>query len=206
MCENFSQEVTKMNFSKGENSTGILSVKVFWKSPLYLKEGVQSAVILENTKIVVYPVKNNCRRLDFRIELKALENGIRIGGSADEKGYSGFSVRLPLVPGMKFTSNRADVIPQNLAVAAGPEMDISGPVGKDGKLAGVMMVCHPSNPGFPQQWIIRKERSMQNCAWPGNRTVDIPKSKPLILNYSVIIHRGGAENRQLQTILGSIMK
>jgi hypothetical protein len=206
MCENFFQEVTRMSFKKGAHSTGILALKVLWKSPLWQKNGEPGAVILENTEISVFPVVNDCRRIDFRIELKALENGIRIGGSEDEKGYSGFSVRLPLAPGMKFTSNGADVIPQNLAVAAGPEMDISGPVGKDGKQAGVMMVCHPSNPGFPQQWIIRKERSMQNCSWPGNRTVTISKSKPLILKYSVIIHRGGAANKQLQAILGSILK
>jgi hypothetical protein len=206
MCENFSQDVAKMSFTKGENSTGILSVKVLWKSPLYLKNGEQSAVILENTKIVVYPVKNDCRRIDFQIELNALEKGIRIGGSEDEKGYSGFSVRIPLVAGMKFTSSGAVVVPQNLAISAGPEMDISGPVGKDGKIAGIMMICHPSNPDFPEKWIIRKERSMQNCAWPGNRTVDILKSKPLILNYSVIIHRGGADNGALPFVLTSILK
>ncbi len=205
MCENFSQEVAKLNFSKGEHSTGILSVKVLWKSPYWLKKGVQSAVILENTKIFIFPVMNDCRRIDFRIELNALEDGIRIGGSEDEKGYSGFSVRIPLIQGMKFTSSGAEVIPQNLAVTAGAEMDISGPVGKDGKMAGIMMICHPSNPDFPEKWIIRKERSMQNCAWPGNRTVDIPKSKPLILSYSVIIHRGGADNTALSSLLASIL-
>jgi len=205
MCENFSQEVTEMSFNKGEHSTGILSVKVLWKSPRWLKNGVQSAVILENTKIATFPVVSGCRRIDFRIELNALENGIRIGGSEDEKGYSGFSVRIPLVQGMKFTSSGEEVIPQNLAVTAGPEMDISGPVGKDGKMAGIMMVCHLSNPDFPEKWIIRKERSMQNCAWPGNRTVEILKSKPLILNYSVIIHRGGADNTALSSVLASIL-
>ncbi len=206
MCENFSQEVTKLSFSKGENSTGILTVKVLWKSPYWLKKGVQSAVLLENTKIHIFPEMNGCRRIDFCLELNALEDGIRIGGSEDEKGYSGFSVRIPLVQGMKFTSSGAEVIPQNLAVTAGAEMDISGPVGKDGKMAGIMMICHPTNPDFPEKWIIRKERSMQNCAWPGNRTVAIPKSKPLILNYSVIIHRGGADNIALSSVLASILK
>jgi len=206
LCENFSQEIDKVSFSNGKNSTGILAVEVLWKSPLWLKNGVQSAVILENTTITVFPVVNDCRRIDFRIELKALEDGIRIGGSQDEKGYSGFSVRMPLVPGMKFTSAGANVVPQNLTITAGPEMDISGAVGKDSKLAGIMMVCHSSNPDFPQKWIIRKEKSMQNCAWPGNATVEIPGSKPLILNYSVIIHRGDANNTGLQTILKSILE
>ena len=205
MCENFSQEVTKVSFDKGLHSTGILSVKVLWKSPLWLKNGIQSAVMFENTKITIFPVEKDCRRVDFRIELKALEDGIRIGGSQDEKGYSGFSVRMPLVPGMKFTSAGATIMPQNFAVTAGPEMDISGPVGKAGKLAGIMMVSHTSNPDLPQKWIIRKEKSMQNCAWPGNRTVEIKVSKPLILNYSVIIHRSDAGNAGLQKILLSIL-
>ena len=206
LCENFSQEVVKLNFHKGENSTGILNVKVLWKSPLWTKNGNQSPVMMENTKISIFPVANDCRRIDFRIELNALENGIRIGGSEDEKGYSGFSVRIPLVPGMKFTSAGSNVVPQNLAVTAGPEMDISGAVGAGGKLAGIMMVDHPSNPDFPEKWIIRKEKSMQNCAWPGNTTVAIRKSQPLVLNYSVIIHRGDANQAGLQSILKSLLK
>lgn len=205
MCENFSQEVTNVSFSKGQHSTGILAVKVMWKSPLWLKNSIQSAVVFENTKITVFPVEKDCRRIDFRIELKALEKGIRIGGSQDEKGYSGFSVRMPLVPGMKFTSGDANIVPQNLAVTAGPEMDFSGAVGKAGKLAGIMMVSHTSNPDLPQKWIIRKEKSMQNCAWPGNRTAEIKVSEPLILNYSVIIHRGDATNTGLQMIREQIL-
>ena len=205
MCENFSQEVTDLKFSKGKNSTGSLEVRVLWKSSLWLKENIQNPVIEENTKIMIFPVVNDCRRIDFAIELKALENGIRIGGSQDEKGYSGFSVRMPLVPGMKFTTAGKEVVPQNLAIIGGADMDISGAVGKDGKLAGIMMVDHPSNPDFPHKWIIRKEKSMQNCAWPGNRTVEIPKNKPLVLNYSVIIHRGDAGNEGLLDVLKGIV-
>jgi hypothetical protein len=205
MCENFSQEVTKVSFSNGLHSTGILKVQVLWKSPLWLKKGVQSAVILENTKITIFPLKNDCRRIDFRIELNALEKGIRIGGSQDEKGYSGFSVRMPLVPGMKFTSAGTDVVPQNLAIIAGPEMDISGGVGEQGKMAGIMVVCKPSNPDYSHKWIIRKEKSMQNCAWPGNKTVEIKMSKPLVLNYSVIIHRGDNHNAGLGPILKLVL-
>jgi hypothetical protein len=204
MCENISQEVTSVSFSKGHNLTGILTLKVLWKSPLWLKKGTQGAVIDEDTKITIFPVKNDCRRIDFRIELNAMEDGIRIGGSQDEKGYSGFSVRMKLVPGMKFTSSGKDVVPQNLSVKAGPEMDISGPIGIHGKMAGITMVCHPSNPGYPEKWIIRKEKSMQNCAWPGNQTVEIKKSKPLILNYSVILHRGYVSNSELKTIVDMV--
>jgi len=206
MCDNFLQEVTKIRFIKGLNLTGILVVDILWKSPLWLKNGVQSAVIHENTRITVFPVSNGCRRLDFRIELKALENGIRIGGSEDEKGYGGFSVRMLLVPGMKFTSAGTDIVPQNLGMIAGAEMDISGRVGEKGKLAGIMMVCRSSNPDYPEKWIIRKEKSMQNCAWPGNRTVGIKVSKPLVLNYSIIIHRGDVSNSGLLPILKSILE
>jgi hypothetical protein len=46
---------------------------------------------------------------------------------------------------------------------------------------------------------------MQNCAWPGNRTVEIPQNKPLILKYSVIIHRGDAGNEGLKEILKGIL-
>jgi hypothetical protein len=68
-----------------------------------------------------------------------------------------------------------------------------------------MIIDHPSNPDYPQKWIIRKEKSMQNCAWPGNRTVEIPILKPLSLNYSVIIHLGDANNAGLRAILKTIL-
>lgn len=205
MCENFSQDVTAVNFHKGKQSTGILELNVLWKSPLWLKNGIQQAVISENTRITVFPARDDYRRIDFRITLNALENGIRLGGSEDEKGYSGFSVRMPLVSGMKFTSGNTEVMPQNTALTAGPEMDISGRIGAGGKMAGIMIICHRSNPGFPQKWIIRKEKSMQNCAWPGNTTVSLKKSEPLVLNYTVIIHRNDATLPALPAILQSIL-
>jgi hypothetical protein len=108
----------------------------------------------------------NYRRIDFEISLLALEEGLSIGGSEDEKGYSGFSVRMVLPDDVTFTGPDGKVKPENTAVQSPGYVNISGSMGKNGKKAGIVMVDHPSNPGYPQPWILRAKNSMQNAAFP----------------------------------------
>ena len=43
------------------------------------------------------------------------------------------------------------------------------------------ILCHPSNPGFPQPWVLRRTKSMQNPAYPGARPVALSRTEPLVL-------------------------
>ena len=69
------------------------------------------------------------RKIDFEITLKALVKGLQIGGSADQKGYGGFCVRMRLPDSLVFTSENGPVTPQELQIEAGPWMDFSGKFG-----------------------------------------------------------------------------
>jgi hypothetical protein len=106
-----------------------------------------------------------------------------------------------LSPDTKFHGTDGPVEPQTNAVKAGPWIDFST------KESGVAILDHPDNPGYPQPWILRRQRSMQNPAYPGREPVLISEDKPLVLNYRVVIHDGRlgkAELDQMQTEWGKV--
>jgi hypothetical protein len=202
LTKNFQQDVNRVDFYQGKNGTGVLEAKVEWKSPLVSDCGVPQTLVNERTKVTVHRVEGDYRRIDFHIELQAAVKGIRIGGSEDVKGYSGFSVRMRLVDGMEFRDNRDFVEPQNTAIEADSYVDISGPIGTGGNKAGICIVDHPDNP--PHKWILRKKRSMQNCAYPGRDCIDIPTDRAVVLQYTLLVHRGDIKDLDVKEILKDI--
>jgi hypothetical protein len=68
-------------------------------------------------------------------------------------------------------------------------MDVAGTYGKTGT-SGLAVLTHPSTTGFPQHWILRARASMQNAVFPGRHPVAIPRDRPVILNYRLVLHRG----------------
>lgn len=47
---------------------------------------------------------------------------------------------------------------------------------------------HPDNPGHPRKWILRSSDSMQNAVYPGRTAVAVSTTKPLVLQYRLVIH------------------
>lgn len=168
----------------------VLQTEVLWQSPRWIDDsGDPKPLVHEEATIVVHPARNNYRIIDFRIALYALEDSVSIGGSEDEKGYSGFSWRIPLPEEVSFTGEKGEVEPRTLALDAGSWMDIAGDLdGLPGR-EGVVVLGHPDNPGHPQPWILRRKGSMQNVAYPGRERALIPKDQPLILRYRMIIYK-----------------
>ena len=185
-CENISWEVVDTNISKNKKSITLNSA-VLWKS--FLKNHQQVAIVKENLKIIVHSSTDQYRIIDFDITLAALVDSLKIGGSDDAKGYGGFSLRLKLPEDIKFLANNKEVIPQELAIKAGGWMDFAGSFeGENLPKSGVAVFCNPSNPGYPHPWILRKEKSMQNPAFPGRVPVELTK-KGLRFQYRVVIHK-----------------
>ena len=178
-----------------------LQVHVYWKSPLHTDSaGKQVPFIKETTTIRVHRVKDDMRKIDFQIELLALENDVRLGGSEDAKGYGGFTTRIRLPEGLAFTGRDGPVEPTTLSVEAGPWLDFAGNFGKTGKTSGLAILCHRLSPGYPQRWILRRKGSAQNPVYPGREPVPISRTKPLVLRYCLIIHRGDANNLDLDKL------
>ena len=178
-----------------------LRLDVYWKSPLLTDaDGKQKAFVKETTTIRVHRAEGDIRKIDFRIELLALKDNMRLGGSEGAKGYGGFTARIPLPDGLAFTGTNGPVEPTNLSVEAGPWLDFSGNLGGRGKTSGLAILCHSSSPGYPQRWILRRKGSAQNPVYPGRHPVPLSREKPLVLRYRLIIHRGGVNDVNLDRL------
>ncbi|MEZ6061559.1 MAG: DUF6807 family protein [Planctomycetaceae bacterium] len=192
VCEDFEWDL-ESRAAKLDHDKVTLSAAVLWKSPALVDDdGRQVPFVREATTITVHAQKDERRFVDFRITLQPLFDDVQIGGSPDEKGYGGFSPRIRLSDRTTFVGPAGEVEPQITSIEAGPWMDIASDQG------GVTMVSHSGNPGFPEPWILRRESSMQNAAWPGREPVRLSKDHPPTLRYRLVIHRGPASYEQLR--------
>jgi hypothetical protein len=198
--KDFEQEITDVEYISKEDGSAILKTEVDWKSDLWKKEGKKVPYLREKTTIFIHPKTENFRIIDFEISLLALAENLSIGGSEDVKGYSGFSVRMKLPEDIKFIGPDGIIEPQNEAVQSKGYVNISGSVGKNNSGGGIVMVDNPQNPGYPQSWILRKQKSMQNAVYPGNKTVHISTHEPLIFRYSLIIYSGSLSEKMIKKI------
>lgn len=184
--DNITFEVADARLRKKGDHVAINS-EVLWKSVL---NGQHAEVVAkENLEITVYPSNKQFRVIDFEMTLVPMMKGLAIGGSDDEKGYGGFSLRLKLPEDIRFMATGQEVQPKVVSVEAGPWMNFTGSFdGEASPRSGVLVFCHPSNPGSPQPWILRKQKSMQNVAFPGRHPVVISPGG-LTLRYRVILSR-----------------
>jgi len=199
-------EVQDRKALPSEKGSAAVQVKMHWKSPRWLgKDGKQKGFVEEVTTICAHPREGNFRKIDFTIQLTALEDDVRIGGSEDVKGYSGFSARIQLPKDIRFLGHDGPVSPQETAVDAGPWLDFSGSYGaKPG--SGLAILMHPSVPSFPQPWVLRAARSMQNPAYPGRHAVRLPTDEPLTFRYRLIVHKGELTRDRLDQLQAAYAK
>jgi hypothetical protein len=197
----FEQEITDIEYASKGAGIAELKTEVLWKSPLWRNQGEKVPYIREKTKIAILPKAGNYRRIDFEIQLLALAENLKIGGSADEKGYSGFSVRMVLPEDVTFLGPEGEITPENTAIKSTGYVNVSGSIGKNSSNGGIVMVDHSENPGFPQSWILRKKNSMQNAAFPGNSLIHVSTQTPLILKYSLIVYSGKMSDKKIRQIL-----
>jgi hypothetical protein len=199
--KDFEQEITDVEFWAQPDGRGTLKTQVQWKSDKWKKSGQKVPYLKESTTLTVHSREKRHRRIDFEISLLALEQNLFIGGSEDEKGYGGFSVRMVLPDDVKFSGVHGQVEPRVIAVQSPGYINISGSLEKEGKNAGIVIVDHPQNPGYPQPWILRKKNSMQNAAFPGSGTVSVSTSGPLVLKYSLLVYSGKMSDRKLKKLI-----
>jgi hypothetical protein len=197
--EDFSWDVVSTDTDRiGDDSIDI-KAHVLWKSPQWTDEqGKPKPLVDERTVIRVHRATKQARIIDFEISLQALEPDMSIGGSEDAKGYGGFSPRIRLPDGLRFMGEIGEVKPQTTSVEAGRWLDMLGTFGKDDAISGVTILVHPSTPGFPQRWILRQARSMQNPVYPGRGPVPLATEKPTVLRYRLVLHHGEVESAEIQ--------
>lgn len=193
-CLDFQWDVQELNVSTTADQAQLVATTL-WKSPGLLgADGQPLPCVREQTTIVVHSSEENVRWIDFDIQLWALLDQVRIGGSDDAKGYGGFSPRIKLSDDLQFRGSGGLIEPQVEAVAAGAWVDISNDHG------GVLIMTHSQNPGFPQPWILRRSSSMQNAVFPGRQPIELSRTEPLRLRYRLGIHRGELPSEKIEAV------
>jgi len=199
--KDFAWDVQDVKVIAADSHASALEAEVFWTSPLWTDdEGVCKPLVRETAVIRVHRASRDMRKIDFDIRLVALENGMRIGGSENAKGYGGFCSRLRLPDDLQFIGSGGAVEPATQPVEAGSWLDFSGSFGAAGQVSGLAILCHPSVPNFPQPWILRRKTSMQNPVYPGPHPVALPRENPLMLRYRVVLHRGDSREVDLDQL------
>jgi len=193
--KDFLIDVKSVEFKRVELGNGVLETIALWQSSAW-KNG-EEAFLQETTKYTFSTQNGNYRTIRFDIELKSLVDDLKLGGSDDEKGYGGFSVRMKLPEDIRFIGEHGTVEPQNTAIGDGDYINITGSVGKNGKRGGIVIYAHPGNQTTPQTWILRKKNSMQNAVFPGRVPVELKKDVPLKLSYTLIVYNGKINERRV---------
>lgn len=188
--KDLSWKVVSVDDVSGSQEKNTITARIEWLSPLWIDaEGNQTPVMVEELSIKVYPQDSESRIIDFTISLLAMQPNTRIGGSEDKKGYGGFSPRIRLPEDVQFEGINGPVEAETTPVEAAGWLSISGALGKEGSQAGLAILSHPENPSYPNPWILRNRRSMQNAVYPhpGATAVPLSHSKPTVLNYRIVV-------------------
>ena len=190
-AENMEFDVRDVEILSGDKNRLTLSTHVWWRSH-FLRDsnGEPKPIVREKMRVGVGAVRDDIRPIDFDIRLRAMVDGVRLGGSAGKKAYGGFTIRLGLPEDTRFTGEFGEVEPIETPLTAGRWMDLTGTFDSNTGLSGLTILCHPDTPGTPRRWVLRRGRSMQNQVYPGRIPVPISKETPVRLRYRVLIHRG----------------
>ena len=201
VCKDFVWDVQTVDYQTNRDHSLTLRAQTFWKSPQWVSEnGELRPFASEEAKLTVYPKEKDYRVIDVEISLLALVSDLTIGGSDDEKGYGGFSVRMKMPEDIRFTSTEGAVTPTTNAIQAGPWMNVSGSLAADGTPAGIVIMDHPDNPRFPQSWILREKSSMQNVVYPGRTLVPVSNQKPTVLRYRLVVCQGSVSKDEISQL------
>lgn len=173
-----------------------LKLKVDWMSSVLTDDsGQPKAVVEETTLIRLFHSVDKTQLIDFEIRLKPLLPDVRIGGSEDVKGYSGFTVRVRPPREMKITDANGQLKKDTLQTASA-WADVSGQFGDGNKTTGLAILGHSSLPQFPPKWVLR-HYGMQNVAYPGREPIALNADKPLVLRHRLVIHSGDVQKSRI---------
>lgn len=201
LCEGIRWKVDSTVTKTDKNSASLKAV-VYWLTG----KAKDKAVIREDV-LISYIRKKGFYEMDFDITLTALVNGVELGGSEDVKEYGGFSARIKTLDRITFLSENGEVVPENTPVDAGGWIHIIPDYnpGQKGQ-TGIVLMSDPGElPSF-QGWILRKNQSMQNAAFPGRKPISIPKDKPLKFRNRLVVHSGALKKVEIEELYRNFVK
>ena len=146
-------------------------------------------VLKENVDIRVEPAQAGVRRLHFTLRFEAVGQPVEIAGTPDQKkGFGGFCFRFaPRDGGKEKTVIRSDqgVATQDGILEVHPWAQVEGSF--QGRPGGARVEDDPSNPGYPNGWLMRHGFGFLNVSWPGLKPHRLEPGQPLGLKYRVTL-------------------
>jgi hypothetical protein len=152
-----------------------IDAQATWRVPV---AGVETAIVEESSSVRAYPLSDGQRRIVFEVRLRALRNGVQLAGTDDDKGYGGFSLRFAHSEQLEFLSDGQALQPLVAAVHTGEEVTLRWPAPIPGWPGSIRASCRVNEQPW-QSWVLRREPSMQNCAFPGRDPVSVPQDRSL---------------------------
>ena len=171
-----------------------LDIHAAWTSTALDDSGESKDIVAEYTRIRVHREVGDTQYVDFSIQLTPLVAGVKVGGSEDVKGYSGFTVRVK-PPTDMVIRDASGILEDDAIQSTSPWADVSGSFGA-GKTSGVAILSHPSLTQFPPRWVLR-HYGMQNVAYPGREPIALSTDQPLVIRHRLVLHRGDAQEARI---------
>ncbi len=171
-----------------------LDVRAEWTSTALGESGKAQSIVAEHTRIRVFREQGDTQFVDFTIELSPLVPNVRIGGSEDVKGYSGFTVRVKPPKDMKIQTAEG-ILDGDGVQTRSRWAGVSGSFSKD-RISGVAILTHAAAPESPTSWVLR-HYGMQNVAYPGRDPITLSAEQPLVLRHRLVLHRGSTDDARI---------
>ena len=175
--------VREKRFLGDADGGGTLTVEVDWM----VNSGPELAYVArETTKVTVRPLKAGTRRVEFDTTIASRIDALGLGGSEDDRGFGGFSIRLVDPEHLTFSSGGKTIVPNGAALDAGASMGFAWSGGSNSPAWSVGLACK-ANGQAVKRWMLYNERSMQNCVFPGRAPLVLRKDQTLRLQQTVVI-------------------
>ena len=181
--KNLSYLVREKRFLGDAEGGGALTLEVDW----LVNSGPELAYVArEVTKVTVRPLKAGVRRVEFDTTITSRVDALGLGGSEDDRGFGGFSMRLVDPEHLTFSSGGKTITPNGAAINAGAAMGFAWSGGSNAPAWTVGLTCK-ANGQAVTRWMLYNDRSMQNCVFPGRAPLILKKDQALRLEETVVI-------------------
>lgn len=175
--------VREKRFLGDAEGGGTLTVEVDWM----VNSGPELAYVArETTKVTVRPLKAGARRVEFDTTITSRIDALGLGGSEDDRGFGGFSIRLADPEHLAFASGGKTVTPTGGAIQAGASMGFAWAGGSNSPAWTIGLACKADGRAVTR-WMLYNERSMQNCVFPGRAPLVLKKDEALHLQETLVI-------------------
>jgi len=155
------------------------------------------SIVAESVRMRIYRQANAARYIDIEIELTPLVEGLEIGGRIP-RGYSGFNLRM--APGAEQETR----LRQELWVDGGYGWGDYAAVFKGcEEHAGLTVLEHAANPGYPNEWRQYPTLNFYQPAWPGGTMVALEKDQLITLRHRLYLHEGRVTEAALKALRSS---